>query len=214
MRSLLMTAAVAASLSATAFAAPRTINFDVDDDGVAIAAGTAITDQYADWGVHFRGLEAGREIDILADSDPDGDPVQSGPNALRNCSTAGSECPGTPSETRADWIEVSFDTAVSNVSVWVNSLGGGITTPIRFTLYDAIGNVVETNRISGTSAYDLLTFSATGVALIEIRQPTDIWAFAIDDLTFDAGAAPVPVPGALVLFGSGLAAFAARRRKA
>ena len=207
MKSLFLSAAAMVSLSATAFAAPTTNNFDVDDDGVAIAANTSITDQYADLGVNFLGLEDGLDIDINAAPDPDGDPMQSAPNALTNCSDASVICPGN----RADVIAISFDQAVSGISVWVNSLG---SEDITFELYDAADNLLETSSIGDTDAYDLLSFSAVGVVLIEILQPSDGWAYAIDDLTFTSGAAPVPVPGALVLFGSGLAAFAARRRKA
>ena len=62
--------------------------------------------------------------------------------------------------------------------------------------------------------HDLLA-SAVGILRFEIYQPQNIGSDGVlfEDLTFDAGQ-PIPEPGTLLLLGSGILAFARRRRSA
>lgn len=202
-------AALAAGLAFTGAAANATvINFDVDGLGATIAANTPITNQYANLGVLFEGLENGAAVDINAGPDPDGDPEPSTPNALTNCSDASASCPGN----RADIVRISFASAVSQVSLMLNSLG---SRSITFELYDAANNLLETRtEASASGSYEQVAFAATGVFRIDGVQPNDSWAWTMDNLSFTP-TTPIPVPASLLLLGTalaGLGAASSRRR--
>lgn len=167
------------------------INFDVDAVGVPIAADTPITNQYQSLGVTFAGFENGSSININAGPDPDGATAPSAPNVLTNCGSASFGCPGN----RADVVEISFASTASNISLMLDTLGG---LSVTFNLFDINDVLIETQSVtSGASIYVGVSFAATGVSRIEGLQPEDGWAWAMDDLSFDA--AQVPEPGSLAL---------------
>lgn len=206
LRSLSAAAALAAFPAVTS---ATVINFDVDGFGAPIAANTPITNEYSALGVTFLGLEDGTPIDINAGPDPDLTAAPSAPNVLTNCSDAPSGCPGN----RADVVRITFAAPVSGISLELDSLGN---LSVTFNLYDAADNLLETQSVTSLdSIYVPVAFAATGVSRIDVVQPDDAWAWAMDNLTFTSGdTAAVPAPGALVLFGAGLASLAAMRRRA
>lgn len=209
MRTFILAAAAALVWPATASAVVYTVNFDTDDDGTAIAPLTVLTDQYADWGVNFLGLENGRQTDIQVGGDPDGDPQPSLPNVLTNCAPASLQCPGS----RADIVRILFDAATASVAFQVNSLGW---LPITFEAYDASNNIIETQTVISDRGYERVSFSSGGIYRIDGLQPDDFWAWTLDDLTFDIEAGPsedVPAPAALALLGLGVGVLGLRRRR-
>lgn len=199
-------AAVLFSASAFTMAAPIVINFDVDGLGNPIATNTPITDQYANLGVLFAGIENDVLVDINAAPDPDGVTAPSAPNVLTNCNDASQSCPGN----RADVVSIFFDMPVFGVSLQLDTLG---SLAVTFNLFDATDALLETVAISsGGSQFVPVAFAATDVRRIEGLQPNDGWAWAFDDLTFSASATPVPVPSTLLLLGLGLLGLGVRGR--
>lgn len=209
-KTMVSAAALAASLTFTSSAvSAAVVDFDVDGLGAPISANTPITNQYVNLGVLFEGLEDGAAVDINAAPDPDGDPEPTTPNVLTNCSSASVSCPGN----RADIVRISFASAVSQVSLMLNTLG---SSPVTFELYDDSNTLLETlTQASASGTYELVSFAATGIFRIDGVQPNDGWAWAMDDLTFTPSA-PVPVPAPLLLLGTalaGLGAASSRRRR-
>lgn len=206
---LIMVAALFTSLSTVATAMPIVINFDEDGLGNTIATNTPITSQYANLGVHFEGIEGSGTVDINAAPDPDGATAPSAPNVLTNCANATAACPGN----RADILRITFDYAVSGVSLMLDSLGGSAVT---FNLFDASDLLLESVSItSGGSFFVPVAFTAGNVSRIDGLQPDDGWAWAMDDLTFSsASPSPVPAPAPLVLLGLGLLGLGFTRRRA
>lgn len=181
------------------------INFDTDSDGVLIAANTPITNQYQDWGVTFAGFENGNAVDINAAPDPDGVAAPSPRNVLTNCSDANLGCPGN----RADLVSIMFDNAVSNISLMLDTLGGEAVT---FDLFNSNDDLVESLTItSGGSVFIPVSFTSSGIVRIDAFQPNDDWAWAMDDLAFDAAA--IPEPSSFALFAVSLIGFGLARRK-
>jgi len=195
---------ICCALPVTASAA--IINFDVDGFGAPIAANTPITNQYANLGVTFLGLENGSPVNVNAAPDPNGVPAPSSPNVMTNCSNASTFC---PSGNRADVLQIFFAAAASGISLQLDSLGNDSVT---FNLYDALDVLLETQTVtSNGSLYIPVNFTASGVSRIDGLQPNDGWAWAFDDLTFDATAVPEPLT--LSLFGAGVVGAAAMRRR-
>ncbi|NRA31056.1 MAG: hypothetical protein HRU11_12450 [Parvularculaceae bacterium] len=108
---------------------------------------------------------------------------------------------------RADEMVVTFDVLVSNVSFFHN--GFDDTTLIEAR--DAGGNVLESVTASGSAQN--IALSAGNIAALVFFQSQDDFTYVVDNLTFDAGAAPVPVPAAGLLFGGALIAGLKRRRQ-
>ncbi|TRY29228.1 PEP-CTERM sorting domain-containing protein [Aliiglaciecola sp. M165] len=190
-------------LSSQAFAV--LINFDVDANGDAISANTPITDQYQAWGVTFLGLEDGNAVDINAAPEPDGNAAPSAPNVLTNCSDASPGCPGG----RADSIEIFFASAASNISFMLDTLG---SLEVTFNLFDSNDVLLETQSVtSNGSLFVPVSFAAAGVSRIQGLQPNNDWAWAMDDLEFDA--VSVPEPGSLALLAFTVLGLGFCRRK-
>lgn len=201
-RSLLGVVLASASLAASA--SIIVIDFDTDGLGNPILTDTPITNQYANLGVLFAGIEDDAPVDVNAGPNPDGNPGGSAPNFMTNCANANGGCPGN----RADILRITFDSGVSGISLFLDSLGGQSVT---FNLYDAGDSLLESVAISGLLP---VAFTASGVTRIDAVQPNDGWAFAFDDLTFDTTATgDVPAPLTLALFGLGLAGLGWSSRK-
>jgi hypothetical protein len=210
MKSVFVSAMLATAMAAVpgVASAATVINFDVDGLGNVIASNTSITNQYANLGVTFRGIEDEAPVNINAAPDPDGVPAPSAPNVLTNCDNAGQGCPGN----RADIVQILFAGAASNISFQLDTLGGESVT---FNLFDGNDMLLETLSVSSNgSVFVPVSFSASGVRRIDGLQPNDGWAWAMDDLSFDGGVVPEPASWAMMIAGFGLVGAAARRNRA
>jgi hypothetical protein len=105
-------------------------------------------------------------------------------------------------------LSIAFDSAVANLSVLVTN-----NVNATYTLADNLGRSVSWS----TPAYNVpvtLTLPFEGIMAATITS-TGVpgFDFAIDNVSFTAGSAPVPEPGTMVLVGGGIAGMLLRRRE-
>lgn len=193
-----------AAVAAASFGFAHATIIDFDD----LPANTVLTNQYAGEGVIFSATENGGSADLsvgdVFSSQHGGAPVAG--NVLMNRDLG---------DQRADFVEMLFSTAVTNVSWDFIPFGGnGPNTTVEvFNSADALifnGTMGGPAVVTGNFNYTAIS-GLTGVARIVIGQPIDSWVWGLDNLTFDADAA-VPVPAAALLFAP--AVLALRKRKA
>ncbi len=114
-----------------------------------------------------------------------------------NCSTNSSN----------DSFTLTFDSAVSAVSMGLYHYGGGGQAPVWSTWFN--GAMIEAVTI-GSSFQGFLTFSGYAFDQIRYTEGTSFNYLAIDNI---ARVDAVPEPAALSLLGLGIAGLALRRRR-
>lgn len=189
----------------------RTINFDTDPFGVAIASGTALTNEYASIGVTMNGIQVSNSVFGGA---------ASAPNATTSPFTPGLDLIFTFSVPVVSFGAINTSPDADVLEFWSGPNGtgtllltfqdqGGTSSP-NFNIDRFIGG-----RVTGTSAIQSVVYQNNS-GQIEL----DEFVFAADEGFFDPGGqgnpdGQVPEPGTLALFGIGLLglATAARRRR-
>jgi hypothetical protein len=175
-------------------ASAATINFDIFPDGSPVASGTIITDQYLSLGASF-------------------DSVSGGPIAavgLGEASSPPNFLAGNPDTFQP--ILVDFTNTVPRVGVTLISVGDATVTATAYdnSLVNVLDAVSVTNLGTGVGMNnkDPIELFGPGIARVqfEITQPFPGDGFGIDDLTI------VPLPGAIVLLGSGIIGLIGYRR--
>ncbi len=178
------------------------IDFDNLPGGSTLSAGTDLTTQYTSLGVTFGAFENGAIVESIVFN-------VGTSNYWSNCSGGGTNCANT---NRADVLRVDFDSLVNNVS-WVTDPLGDLeknNRSIIFNAYDASNSLLESTSISVNGNAIPTAFSVSGISYIELLQPNDNWAYAIDDLSYQA--APVPEPSTFALLGVGIISIVFIRR--
>lgn len=164
---------------------------------------TVLTDQYADQGVTFSAYENGMEVALVVV-----DTVSPGLGNYLGNTTAN----GYPN--RHDLVRLDFAGTLESLSLDVIPHGW---ENITLRAYDLDGALLESLSVGNNQAIASASFSAAGIARLDVLQPLDGWAYGLDNIRFELAApvADVPEPAALGLLGLGLLGVAGlRRRKA
>ena len=107
-------------------------------------------------------------------------------------------------------ILIEFDQLASMVGIGIANSRGGHET---ITAYNSAMNVIETYNAytdgSFLNGYVSISTNTYNIRYFEITGDF----FAIDDLQFDAGSAPVPEPSTILLMGAGLLGLVGYNRK-
>lgn len=210
MKTFAIGALALAAIAGTASAATRTINFDQDALGNAISDLTAISNQYAAWGVNFTpnafsGGSWATNTGMTATSTD----VGSGYNAsLGNIMHAFS----------TDWFVedgdpsflISFSTGITSISLDViGDTGGRDGLQTFVALYDASFVNIGFFDASGIGGVENISLSGFGTAYYAAVAHGDFgdWV-GIDNITYTEA---IPAPASLGLLG--LAGLVAGRRR-
>ena len=192
---LTMLAAVgcALSLSLPSVAAAALVVIDFDD----LAAGTVVTDQYADRGVVFSIDNHATAQAVIIEDIPGSQVNPSSPNALSN--------DVDPALMPVQIIRATFVDPGDGVTPTTTDMVSFRYTSDqpdfgRLEAYSALDQLLA-SAVSvepGFQVSETLSVSASGIAYVLIHPETDVW---VDDFTFSV----VPLPAAAWLFVSALA---------
>ena len=105
-------------------------------------------------------------------------------------------------------LSIVFDNAVANLSAVVTN-----NVNATYTLADNLGRSVSSSAPAFNTPLTLtLPFGAITAATV-LSTGVAGFDFAIDDVSFTAGAAPVPEPSSMLLVGGAIVGMALRRRQ-
>ncbi len=210
MKTFAIGALALAAIAGSASAATRTINFDQDALGNSISDLTAISNQYAAWGVTFTpnaftGGSWATNTGMTATSTDVGAGYNASlGNIMHAFSTDWFVEDGDPS------FLISFSTGITSISLDViGDTGGRDGLQTFVALFDASFTQVGFFDASGIGGVENISLSGFGTAFFAAVAHGDFndWV-GIDNITYTE----VPAPGALALVGLA-GVFAGRRRR-
>ena len=172
----------------------------IDFDG--LSSSEVLDEQYASLGVHFSAYENGLAVGSIAGTSLTG--------TYDTPSNVWSNCYPSICSSRADVLRIDFDMSVENLQ-WYTDTAGSLQP--TFNAYDIDGILLETVFATATSetVYALSSFSSSGIAAVELLQPSDNWGYYIDTISFDV--ASVPEPSVLALLAIGLVGVGFTKRR-
>lgn len=200
---------VLGGLLATAFAnaAPYTLDFDTDSFGNAIAAGSAMSNQYSGWGFSFSANPfVGTGWATNSDMHVSNTDVGGGYTAVHK----------NVFHTYSGWLNEDDDpsmliTSANDVTDVSMTFIGDTSTASFFACYDINGALVaQSGFAAGSGGDDVVSLTGmSGVRYIAIAPGYYFdWA-GVDDVKITT----VPEPFSMVALGLGVAAMARKRRK-
>jgi MYXO-CTERM domain-containing protein len=210
MKTFAIGALALAAIAGSASAATRTINFDQDALGNSISDLTAVSNQYAAWGVTFTpnaftgGSWATNTGMTATSTDVGGGYNPSLNNVLHAFNADWLAEDGDPS------FLISFSTGITSISLDViGDTGGRDGLQTFVALYDASLTQIGFFDASGIGGVENISLSGFGTAFFAAIAHGDFgdWV-GIDNITYTE----VPAPGALALVGLA-GVFAGRRRR-
>lgn len=107
---------------------------------------------------------------------------------------------------RFDWTS---EVTVNSFDYFDIEAGEAMLTVV---LFDLIGNIISTTQFNGSGGDNTFATAMLGVGGVGAMEVFFNSSGALDNISFDAS--EVPLPGAIVFMGAGLAAYGARRKKA
>ncbi|GGE00190.1 hypothetical protein GCM10011529_02970 [Polymorphobacter glacialis] len=184
------TAAAALLTTFASAAGAATIDFS------ALAAGTAVTNQFAGVSVSLLGgVDNGPAI--VADVFGEG-------LALTNSTTT--------YYPTAHTVNFAFGSGASDISFVYNNFGGGNGS--SFSAYNG-ATLVSSGALDATWGYFSTNVTGSGItSLVLSNNNSTGWQFGVTSLSFTAGAVPEPQSWAMLIAGFGLVGAAMRRRSA
>ena len=227
-----LVAAAICTLTAPAFAATITIDFETDGAGNALAAGTVIDDEYAALGITIEAISNGSfDLAMIFDSsNPTGGDTDLGtPNEVFGGPGQGTGGTGTNSvaqgniliisedgdssdpddEARGGTIRVFFDGAVTMESIGILDIDADEGEAVK--LFDSSGNLLASpftfQKVGNNGFQEIALLNVSGVSRMEV---VFTGSGAITDFQYTT---QVPEPTTGAILGLGLAAIGLRRRK-
>jgi hypothetical protein len=210
------TTVVAASIalwSASARAQTTTINFDVNSNGIPIAAPslfaetTRLTTLYSPLGVTFSGPGGNNGGAILDEGGNFGVNARSGRNFLAFNRVVAMSDGGFATDPET----ITF--AVPEQTVSIYAAGGNTTDTFVMNAFDATNSLVGTSTVSSQQFALVSTTAGGGITHVVLTQTGDS-IFVYDDLSFTAMPNSQPEPAGVSVLGIGAAMALVRRRRA
>lgn len=173
-------------------------------------AAAVLTTNLAAQGISFgkAGVSAG--VAVINNNDN----AFSSPNAISGLDASGDLLQNAAGDTYWSFVTAGLGQAVTDLLTFkIGDIGGDIDS-WTISAFGTGDNLLDTQMLSG-AAHQTYTLAMAGIHRIEILNTTGTTAgYMVDDIEFNTVvAAAVPEPGALALFGLGLAGLGFVRRR-